>query len=156
MPARQQLVTEEWLTNLDGVIDEASMDDIAFLTVEQVIRLHEEITRQFSPTETLYVRDQGLLESAVMVPQQTFEGAYLYKNLVEMASAYLIGLAQNHAFENGNKRVAFAACSEFLRMNGYMLRLTEDEAVDLTLRVIAHALDREDVVMILGHAIEEL
>jgi death-on-curing protein len=88
-----------------------------------------------------------------MAPRQTFGGQYLYRALTEMAAAYLIGLALNHAFENGNKRVAFAACSVFLRVNGYRLTLTQDEAVDLTLRVISHELSREEVVQILEDGI---
>ena len=73
-----------------------------------------------------------------------------------MAAAYLIGLAFNHPFENGNKRVAFAACSTFLRMNGYRLTFSQDEAVDLTMRVVKHEMEREDVVELLKGAVEWL
>lgn len=89
-----------------------------------------------------------------MTPQQTFEGQYFYKTLAEMAAAYLVGLTLNHAFENGNKRIGFAACSTFLRLNGYRLTLSQDEAVDMTLRLISHELTREDVVGMLRDASE--
>lgn len=91
-----------------------------------------------------------------MTPQQTFGGEYLYPTLPEMAVAYLIGLAFNHPFENGNKRVAFAACSTFLRMNGYRLTLTQDEAVNLTMRVVKHEMEREEVVELLNGSVELL
>ena len=131
-------------------------EGFAFLTIEQVNELHDEGIRQYTPTESLAILNYGLLESAVMVPQQTWEGAFLYQSLTEMAAAYLIGLNQNHAYENGNKRVALAACSTFLRMNGFQLSLTQDEAVDLTLRIARHELEREEVVAILNGAIAPL
>lgn len=139
----------------DGT-DGIGPDDLEFLTVSQVVVLHEDGVRFYSPQESLALREPGLLESAVMTPQQTFEGEYLYQTLTEMAAAYLFGLAFNHPFENANKRVAFAACSTFLRMNGYRLTLTQDGAVDLTMRVVKHEMDREEVVELLNAAIEPL
>ncbi len=135
----------------EGIFDE---DDVVFLSVDQVVSLHGEGIRRYSPTESLNIFDKGLLESAVMTPQQTFGGQYLYRTLPEMAAAYMVGLTLNHAFENGNKRIGFAACSTFLRLNGYRLTLSEDEAVDLTLRLISHELTREDAVNILENAID--
>lgn len=131
-------------------------EEVIFLTIAQVINLHEDAIRHYSPTESLRILDQGLLESAVLTPQQTFEGYYFYQTLPEMAAAYLIGLTLNHAFENGNKRIGLAACSTFLRLNGYRLTLTQNEAVDLTLRLISHELSREDVVRILENATEPI
>ena len=131
-------------------------ESIVFLTVEQVRRLHEESIRLHSPTESLAVRDRGLLESAVAAPQASWDGDYLYTSMAEMAGAYLISLNQNHAFENGNKRVAFAACSTFLRMNGFQLTLTQDEAVELTLAVATHSIERDEVVAAIEDSIQLL
>ncbi len=131
-------------------------DDIVFLTLEQVKTLHRESIHRYSPTESTAIRDEGLLESAVMAPQHTWGGEYLYQSLPEMVAAYLISLNQNHAFENGNKRAAFAACSAFLRMNGYRLTLSEDQAVDVTLRIASHTIKREEVVAILLAAVQSL
>lgn len=91
-----------------------------------------------------------------MAPRQTFGGQYLYQSLAEMAAAYLVGLALNHAFESGNKRVAFAACSTFLRMNGYRLTLTQNEAVELTLNVVNHVWDREKAAQVIEEGMDEL
>jgi len=84
-----------------------------------------------------------------MAPQQTFDGEYLYPTIASMAAAYLIGLAQNHAFENGNKRVAFSACATFLLMNGLGLAITNDEAFEITMRVVSHEIDRDELVDVL-------
>ena len=130
--------------------------DIVFLTLEQVIVLHEQGIKQFTPQESLIVLNHDALDSAVKTPGQTWGGAFLYGSLAEMAAAYLIGLACNHAFENGNKRVALSSCSTFLRMNGYRMTLTQDEAERLVLQVVTHGIEREEVVNILNEAIEAL
>lgn len=83
-------------------------------------------------------------------------GEFLYGSIADMAGAYLIGLAQNHACENGNKRVAYATCSTFLRMNGFRLTLTQDEAVRLTFNVVNHKIDREALGQYLDKSIEPL
>lgn len=123
------------------------MDEVVFLTVDEVRELHQESIKKYSPREPTDVHDYGLLESAVSTPQQTFGGERLYKSLFEMAAAYLIGLVCNHAFVNGNKRIGFAACSTFLRMNGYQLTFTQDEAVELTLGVVTYKIERKETVM---------
>lgn len=105
------------------------------------------------PTNRAALRIGGLLESTVMNPMQTWDGEYLYSSLAEMAAAYLVGLAQNHPFGQGNKRVAFGACSEFLRRNGYQLTLTQDEAIALTLNVINSKIEREAVVTIIENGV---
>ncbi len=129
---------------------------IRFLTYDLVNDLHETVVRFVSATESLAIRDDGLLRSALATPQQTWEGAYVYGSLAEMAAAYLIGLCQNHPYENGNKRIGFTACSTFLRMNGYQLVLSQDEAVQLTLDVVTHSRSREDVVSLIERAMRPL
>ena len=136
--------------------DACEGENVEFLTIEQVKWLHEEAIRRCSPKESLAIRDRGLLESAVMSPQATWGGAFLYSSVVEMAAAYLISLNQNHAFENGNKRVAFSACSTFLRMNGLRLTLSQNEAVGITLAIASHKMEREEAVALLEGAVEPL
>lgn len=137
-------------------MDKESEEGIVFLTLEEVQILHEDSIKLYSPSESLNVINEGSLRSAVNTPQQTYDGNFLYQSLTAMAAAYLIGLACNHGFENGNKRVAFAARSTFLRMNGYRLIFNQDEAVELTLRVVTHAIEREEVIELLDSAIEPL
>src|SRR5690606_8110161 len=67
------------------------------------------------------VRDLGLLESALSRPQTGY-----YKSLSLQAAALLQSLTQNHAFVDGNKRIAFATTAIFLRMNGYRLKVDAD------------------------------
>jgi len=92
-----------------------------FLTLEEVLDLHRQLIERFGGTDG--VRDRGLLESALARPRSGY-----YSSLSEQAAALMQSLAGNHAFVDGNKRVAFAATAVFLRMNGYALRVGADEA----------------------------
>jgi len=69
------------------------------------------------------VRDVGLLESALYRPQTGH-----YEDLAAMATALFESLLMNHAFIDGNKRVAFFATDVFLRLNGWKLEVDPDEA----------------------------
>lgn len=91
-----------------------------YLTLEDVLDLHRELIRRWGGTQG--IRDPGLLEAALYRPQTGY-----YPSLVDEASALWESLSQNHAFLDGNKRIAFAATFVFLRING--LRITADNAV---------------------------
>ena len=82
-----------------------------FLTKSEVLALYEEQIALFGGTYGL--RDEGLLEAALFRPQSGY-----YADLIEEASALWESLSQNHAFVDGNKRVALAATDSFLRING--------------------------------------
>ena len=74
------------------------------------------------------VRDEGLLESALARPRHKF--AYAKRpDVATLAAAYAFGLAKNHGFVDGNKRVAFVAAYVFLGLNNYDLDATEPEVV---------------------------
>ena len=68
------------------------------------------------------MRDEGLLESALAQPFQTFGGKELYPSIAQKAARYAYGIASNHPFADGNKRTATAVMAAFLRMNGYKFK----------------------------------
>lgn len=75
------------------------------------------------------VRDEGLLASALARPQHKF--AYAKKvDLATLAAAYAFGLAKNHGFADGNKRVAFVTAYVFLGLNGRDLEANEPDVVE--------------------------
>jgi death on curing protein len=78
------------------------------------------------------LRDEGLFESALARPRNlhAYESV---TDLAQLAASYAFGLAKNHAFVDGNKRIAFIAAALFLRINGQ--RLAADQA-DATLTVL--------------------
>ncbi|HEY1323665.1 MAG TPA: type II toxin-antitoxin system death-on-curing family toxin [Streptosporangiaceae bacterium] len=87
------------------------------------------------------VRDLGLLDSACHRPQSGLFGQDAYPTLAAKAAALMHSLACSHPLADGNKRLALLATTVFLRVNGYRLDLTDDEAFDLTMLVAAGQLD---------------
>ena len=95
------------------------MSSILYPTLTETLELHTRLIERFGGKDG--VRDMGLLESALMRPQTGY-----YKSLSLQAAALLQSLTQNHAFVDGNKRVAFSSTAIFLRMNGYRLKVDAD------------------------------
>jgi death-on-curing protein len=91
------------------------------------------------------VRDLGLLDSACHRPKAGFFGREAYPTLAAKAAALMHSLACNHALVDGDKRLALLATVVFLRINGYTLDLTDDEAFDLTMSVAAGQLDADGI-----------
>jgi death-on-curing protein len=89
-------------------------DVVQFLSLDEAIAIHERLIDKFGGTPGL--RDKGLLESALFRPQTGY-----YEDLAQMAAALFESLISNHAFVDGNKRVAFFTCDIFLRLNGWKL-----------------------------------
>ena len=95
------------------------------------------------------LRDARLLESAVAAPQASYGGAALIRRPDEIAAAYLFYLCRHHAFVDGNKRTALAACLVFLDVNGLLaaddLPLRNIDAWErLVLDVASSSLDRAE------------
>lgn len=103
---------------------------IRFLSVDDVHRLHSLTIGTHGGKDG--VRDSGLLEAAVAMPRQTFEGEHLHKGLGAMAAAHLFHLCQAHAFVDGNKRVGTLGALVFLEVNGVGLLPDPDELEALT------------------------
>lgn len=104
-----------------------------YLTPENVIQIHFEIVEETGGSQGL--RDLGLLESAVMRPQQTFAGKDLYPTLGIKAAALVHSLLLNHMFVDGNKRTATISMIEFLIFNKRKFTATNKDIVDFAMRV---------------------
>jgi death-on-curing protein len=87
--------------------------------------LHDESIAEHGGIEGL--RDQGLLVSALARPQNLFAHED-ERDLPRLAASYAFGLAKNHPFADGNKRIAFIAAALFLRLNGKRLAADQAEA----------------------------
>jgi death on curing protein len=89
----------------------------------------------------VFVRDHGLLASALARPRTTVFGADAYPDLHAKAAALLHSLTRNHALVDGNKRLAWLATYVFLDINGQPLRVGTDEVVELVVAVAAGEVD---------------
>lgn len=95
------------------------------------------------------LRDEGLLESALARPVNR----RLYENiddLLALAATYCVGIASNHPFVDGNKRMAFIALGQFLEDNGIVLTATDDDAIAVMLGVATGAMNIDDLTDWLG------
>lgn len=86
------------------------------------------------------IRDPGLLESALARPLNL--AAYGKPDVCDLAAAYAVGLAKNHPFIDGNKRIAFVALELFLAVNGYELVADDTGCVMTMLAVAAGTMDQ--------------
>ena len=120
------------------------MKPVAFLSVEIVLEIHQQVIEEFGGEPGM--RDRGMLESAVAMPQSTFGGEDLHTGLAEKAAAYHYHLCANHPFIDGNKRVAVASAELFLLINGHELTASDDDVEDLTLGVAGGWLSKEQVI----------
>lgn len=83
------------------------------------------------------VRDLGLLDAAALRPQTTLLGKDAYPSTAAKAAALLESLTKNHALIDGNKRLAWAACSAFLSLNALEISETvsDDDVYGLVVAV---------------------
>jgi death on curing protein len=98
-------------------------DEPKWLTYDQVVAIHSRQLRRFGGAAGL--RDDGLLRSAIERPVNKWH--YEQSEIPELAAAYAFGLAKNHAFVDGNKRIAFMSMMTFLRKNG--VRFAPEQAL---------------------------
>jgi death-on-curing protein len=90
-------------------------------TVAETVAVHARVIARFGGSEG--IRDYGALESALARPRSGY-----YSDLIQEAAALWESLSQNHAFLDGNKRVAVTVTAAFLRVNGYRLEFDDLDA----------------------------
>lgn len=109
------------------------MTEWKWLGVEVALAAHREQLARFGGGDG--VRDQGLLESALARPLNL--ATYEEPDAAGLAAAYAYGIARNHPFVDGNKRVALMMCEGFLAKNGLRLEVSNAELVILFLDLAA-------------------
>jgi death on curing protein len=117
-------------------------DNCFHLTVAIVREIHAEAIARFGGSDG--VREPALLESAVAAPQASFGGGSPFRDIAEVAAAYLFYLCKNDPFVDGNKRTALGACIVFLRLNDIKRKADGPEWEALTLAVAASESDRDE------------
>lgn len=100
-----------------------------YLTEKQVIMLHLKLAEQTGGAVEL--RDEGLLNSAINEPFQTFDGNEIYPTIIEKAVRLGYGLISNHPFADGNKRIGAHSMIVFLALNNIELDYADYELTDI-------------------------
>ncbi len=112
-----------------------------YLTLGEVVTLHRAVVVATGGAEG--IRDLSGLESAIAQPKATFDAVDLYPTAIDKATVLAFGLAMNHPFVDGNKRVAHAAMAVFLDLNGLAIEATVDEQERVMLDLAAGDMTRE-------------
>ena len=120
------------------------------LSKRQVLLLHSSLIEAFGGSDG--VRDEGLLESALAAPFQTFGGEPVYPSMQSKAAQLGFGLIRNHPFVDGNKRVGAHVMLVFLELDGIVLHYEQQELIDIILSVASGEIDRKGLLQwILEH-----
>ncbi|MBN1956938.1 MAG: virulence protein RhuM/Fic/DOC family protein [Desulfuromonadales bacterium] len=97
-------------------------------------------------------KDQGF-KSALGAIYQTFDGKDVYPSVEEKAANLLYFVVKNHAFSDGNKRIAAAVFIFFLARNGILYRedgskrLADNALVALTLLIAESRPEEKDTLV---------
>lgn len=105
------------------------------LSKEQILFLHSQLIAETGGLDG--IRDEGLLDSALNAPFQSFAGLDAFPSVQQKAARLGYGLVKNHAFIDGNKRIGAHAMLVFLVLNRIELDYTQKELSDTILKVAA-------------------
>ncbi|MGH9213275.1 MAG: type II toxin-antitoxin system death-on-curing family toxin [Acidimicrobiales bacterium] len=121
------------------------MPDLVFLSAKDLVVIAAAATG--SPVG---VRDYGLLDAAANRPRASAFGQDAYPTIHQKAAALLQSIVMNHALVDGDKRLGWLATYVFYDLNGHDLDMTTDDGFKLTMAVIEHHLDVDEISVRLG------
>jgi death-on-curing protein len=117
------------------------MDEPFWLTRDIIVAIHDEQLAIHGGTSGL--RDEGMLASALDRPRNKW--IYERAELPELAAAYAFGMARNHPFVDGNKRMSLLALYTFLGVNGIDFVVPEADAAAIILALAAGEVSEESL-----------
>lgn len=115
------------------------------LSKDQVKLLHSQLIEQTGGIDG--IRDEGLLDSALNAPFQSFEGIEQFPSIQQKAARLGFGLVKNHAFIDGNKRIGAHTMLVFLALNKIELSYTQDDLSDTILKIASGEYEFQDLLV---------
>ncbi len=113
-----------------------------YFTKDDIIYLHTKLIIKFGGSDG--IRDEGMLESALNTPLQTFDSIDLYPTSIDKISRLSYGLAMDHPFYDGNKRIAAKVLDVGLKANGFILLATNDDMINEFLSLASGSISYQD------------
>lgn len=113
------------------------------LSRDQIIKLHEAIYERYGGDHG--VLNEGMLDSALQAPFQTFDGEELYPETKDKIIRLAYGLIENHSFRDGNKRIGALVLLTLLELNGYRVKATNKEFADIIMGIAASEKNEDDL-----------
>ena len=114
-----------------------------WLSRDQVVCLHSELIKATGGSDGL--RDDSLLQSALLSPMQTYNSIELFPSLIDKAVRLACGLTQNHPFIDGNKRIGAHAMLVTLKLNGISLSYSQQELSSVFLQLASSEIAYEEL-----------
>lgn len=115
-----------------------------WISAEDILLIHSRVIEGSGGLDGL--RDRNGLEAAVFAPMQTFDGQELYPSGTEKIARLGFGLASNHAFVDGNKRISAMMTQLLLEWNGYDLTLRTGELADMFIAIADGTANGKDLL----------
>ena len=114
-----------------------------WLSKDQVLYLHSELIKATGGLDGL--RDDDLLQSALLSPMQTYNSVELFPSLIDKVVRLACVLTQNHPFIDGNKRIGAHAMLVTLKLNGISLSYTQQELSSVFLELASGEIAYEEL-----------
>ena len=115
-----------------------------WISTEDILLIHSRVIEGSGGLDGL--RDRNGLEAAIAAPMQTFDGQELYPSDIEKIARLGFGLASNHAFVDGNKRISAMMTQLLLKWNGYDLTLRPGELADMFIAIADGTAKEKDLL----------
>lgn len=122
------------------------MGDITFLTLAEAIEIHRDQIERYGGRQG--IRDIGVLLSALAMPQASFNGEFLHRDVFEMAAAYAFHICTNHPFLDDNKRTALVCALVFLALNAIDVADTNGVLYGTMIDVASGRLGKEELAAV--------
>jgi death-on-curing protein len=106
---------------------------MGYLTMDELLAIHERILEETRGSSG--IRDAGLLHAAIEKPKTAVFGSEMYPTIYEKVAVLMEALVNYHGFVDGNKRTAVVASGVFLRANGFLLRVEQDDLVRFAVEI---------------------
>lgn len=113
------------------------------ISKEQILFMHKQLIDETGGLGG--VRDEALLDSAINVPFQKFDGADLFPTVQHKAARLCFGIIKNHAFVDGNKRIGTHTMLVFLARNGIEIDYTQKELYQIILDIASGKLELDSL-----------
>lgn len=113
-------------------------------TKDQIIAFHTMLIKVTGGSDG--IRDEGMLESAIASPLQSFGGVDLYPTIIEKAARLAFCIVLDHPFFDGNKRIGALSLFSTLELNGIKAEINDNDAVEIFLRLAAGTLAYEELL----------
>jgi death-on-curing protein len=126
-----------------------------FFEERHILSIHKDQIDKYLPEDgqpDYTIISQDALSSCIAQPSLELSHGWAYPTLFDMAAAYLYFFARNHAFIQGNKRVAAATAILFLKMNGVRIEMSQEDLQEITTAVAEKRCEREEVAEFLRNA----